>query len=251
MDRRMSDNPLDRIPAYNRVSIRAVLVHEGEDPGPALAAAGIVDPIAIPVVPGEHLDLGGGILGDGITPNLIAVLEAEQHDDFDASPTNQLNLAVSKPGAVRPAEPVATTLPVTFGVGSFAPVGGLGDTRSGRFGDPPTVCPPSPARSLEIDRILTAGWGNPRPYVRFDPPNGTDPSGLHGGSPGGNADGSNALIPTLATSPATSPEPTTPAVTDLPAPATPPATIIPTTQAAASTLSGRPIGVRLQRITQV
>ncbi|WP_158925178.1 hypothetical protein [Acidisphaera sp. S103] len=27
----MSDNPLDKIPAHNRISIRAVLVHEGED----------------------------------------------------------------------------------------------------------------------------------------------------------------------------------------------------------------------------
>ena len=47
------DNALDRIPAFSRVSIRAVLVNEGEDPGPALAEARIVNPIAIPVVLGE------------------------------------------------------------------------------------------------------------------------------------------------------------------------------------------------------
>jgi hypothetical protein len=64
----MSDDPLDRIPAYNRVSIRAVLVHGDEDPGPALAAACITDPIALRVVMGDDPHVGG-MLGDGITPN--------------------------------------------------------------------------------------------------------------------------------------------------------------------------------------
>ena len=31
----MSENPLDRIPAFNRISIRAVRVHESEDPSAA------------------------------------------------------------------------------------------------------------------------------------------------------------------------------------------------------------------------
>jgi hypothetical protein len=75
MDNRMSRNPLGHLPAFNQVSIRAVLVSEGEDAGPALSEAGIVNPIAIPVVRGETLDLSGGILGDGLTPNLTAVLE--------------------------------------------------------------------------------------------------------------------------------------------------------------------------------
>ena len=81
---RVSDHPLDRIPAFNRVSIRAVLVQQGQDPGPALAAAGILNPIAIPVVLGEQVELSSGILGDGITPNLTAVLETEYQDHFDA-----------------------------------------------------------------------------------------------------------------------------------------------------------------------
>jgi hypothetical protein len=157
----MSDNPLDRLPAHNRVSIRAVLVHEGEDPGPALAAAGIVNPIAIPVVVGEELDLSGGILGDGITPNLIGVLETEQKDDFNPSPNSQPNQAASRPGAARPAEPVTTTLPAAFGMRSFAPVGTLGDSeqdqRSGRDGNGATVSPPSPAPSVQIDGILDSG----------------------------------------------------------------------------------------------
>ncbi|HET6307128.1 MAG TPA: hypothetical protein VFG12_08080, partial [Rhodopila sp.] len=48
-----SDSPMDKLPAHDRVSIRAVLVREGEDPGPALAASGIVEPVAVPVVVGE------------------------------------------------------------------------------------------------------------------------------------------------------------------------------------------------------
>ncbi len=53
MDLVVSDHPLDRIPAFTRISIRAVLVQQGEDPGPALAVAGIINPVAIPVVLGE------------------------------------------------------------------------------------------------------------------------------------------------------------------------------------------------------
>jgi hypothetical protein len=45
----MSDTPPDRIPNFDRVSIRAVVVEDGEDPSQALAAAGIVDPIALPI----------------------------------------------------------------------------------------------------------------------------------------------------------------------------------------------------------
>lgn len=80
----MSDNPLDRLPAYDRVSIRAVLVHDGEDPAAALAEAGIFDPIAIPVMLGDGADLSGTLLGDGITPNLMAVLETVRNDSSAA-----------------------------------------------------------------------------------------------------------------------------------------------------------------------
>lgn len=75
----MSDSPLDNLPAFNRVSIPAVLVHEGEDPAAALAEAGILDPVAVSVLlDDDELDTSVGILGDGITPNIEAVLEA--HD---------------------------------------------------------------------------------------------------------------------------------------------------------------------------
>jgi len=178
----MSDNPLDRLPAHNRVSIRAVLVHEGEDPGPALAAAGIVNPIAVPVVQGEELDLSGGILGNGITPNLKAVLENEQHDDFDSSPYHQSDKGASQPGAARPAEPVTTTMPAAFGLRPLAPINGLGDAgsdpRSGRYGNRATVCPPSPGQSLETDRIPTAGWRNPWAPAGNGPISNVDPNRL-------------------------------------------------------------------------
>ena len=72
----MSDNPLDRIPSFDRVSVRAVVVMEGEDPGPLLAAAGIVDPVAVPVVFGETAP--DRSFGDGLTPNVSAVVEFDQ-----------------------------------------------------------------------------------------------------------------------------------------------------------------------------
>ena len=72
----MSDNPLDRIPDFDRVSVRAVVVMEGEDPGPLLAAAGIVDPVAVPVVFGEGAPDRN--FGDGFTPNVSAVIEFDQ-----------------------------------------------------------------------------------------------------------------------------------------------------------------------------
>lgn len=160
----MSGNPLDRIPAFDRVSIRAVLVRDGEDPIPALAAAGIIDPIAIPVVMGDELNLSGGILGDGITPNLIAVLETEQTKSFETSSYNSPHQAASRQDTARAARRGTTTLPEAFGQRSFAPIGGLDipglNPRSGRFGDRPAVRPPSPGQSLHLCRVLATGWRN-------------------------------------------------------------------------------------------
>ncbi len=89
MELRMSDDPLSRLPSFSRVSIQAVLVKEGEDPSAALAEAGLVNPVAIPVLLGDEPHLSGGILGDGITPNLTAFLESAYPDDRDASPHSQ------------------------------------------------------------------------------------------------------------------------------------------------------------------
>jgi hypothetical protein len=113
------DNPMDKLPAHNRVSIRAVLVHEGEDPSAALAEAGFADAVAIPVVLGEQPDPSGAILGNGITPNLTAVLETEQEEIWpDARPP----AGRSGSESARPSGPVTTTLPPAYGIQPLAPV---------------------------------------------------------------------------------------------------------------------------------
>jgi hypothetical protein len=123
----MSDNPMDKLPAHNRVSIRAVLVHEGDDASAALAEAGFAEAVAIPVVLGEQPDPPGGILGDGITANMIAVLETEQEEDCDATsaaqpPVVRQPAAQSRPSTARPSGPVTATLPPAYGMQPLAPV---------------------------------------------------------------------------------------------------------------------------------
>jgi hypothetical protein len=105
----------------DRVSIRAILVNEGEDAGAALAQAGFADPVALPVVMGDLPDLSGGMLGNGITPNLTAVLETEQDDTSDMSAGTKS--ASAQPAAqAQPSGPVTTTLPAAFGMQPLAPV---------------------------------------------------------------------------------------------------------------------------------
>jgi hypothetical protein len=123
----MTDNPMDSVPSFNRVSIRAVLVTDGEDPGPALAEAGIFDPIAVPVVLGDDATLSGGILGDAVTPNLTAVLEPDQagdwqEDDWESSSEPPPNRTSAGSELRQPEKPTVTTLPEAFGHRPFAPV---------------------------------------------------------------------------------------------------------------------------------
>jgi hypothetical protein len=118
----MSDNPVDKLPAHNRVSIRAVLVHEGEDASAALAEAGFADTISVPAVLGEHSDLSGGILGNGITPNLTVVLETTQEDESGESPGAQTDPGQPERRDVGPSGPVTTMLPPAFGMQPLAPV---------------------------------------------------------------------------------------------------------------------------------
>jgi hypothetical protein len=118
----MSDNPLDKIPQHNRVSIRAVLVRDGEDADAALAKAGFVNAVAIPVMVGEEMDLSGGILGNGVTPNLTAVLETEAEETFDAPQYTQRGPEASAAGGAPPVESGTTTLPAAFGMRPLAPV---------------------------------------------------------------------------------------------------------------------------------
>jgi hypothetical protein len=115
----MSSNPVDRAPATDQLSLRAVLVNQGEDPAAALAEAGIIDAVAIPVVVGDDPNLHGGILGDGRTPNLVAVLETEPQDRPKAK---RRGMTRSPPATARSAAPSTIVAPAAFGVRSLAPI---------------------------------------------------------------------------------------------------------------------------------
>jgi hypothetical protein len=124
----MSGNPLDRIPGFDRVSVRAVVVMEGEDPGPLLAAAGIVDPVAVPVVFGA--DAPDRRFGDGLTPNVSAVVEFDERpEDEGDEPSDVDESAGSRPARspsaateVQPFKSDTSTLPAAYGMTPLAPV---------------------------------------------------------------------------------------------------------------------------------
>lgn len=154
----MRDNPLDRLPDFDRVSIAAVLVCGDEDPTAALAEAGIFDLVAIPVVIGDDAGLAGGILGDGLTPNLTGVLETVYEDIADPSFSMQPDQTASRSGA---AQPGTTMLPAAFGRPAFAPIRRQDDTAqsmgrdAGRYGHRSSDAPPIPSmvpRSAAPDR---------------------------------------------------------------------------------------------------
>lgn len=117
----MSDDPLDRIPSFDRISIRAVVVEDGDNPGPALAAAGIFDPIAVPMMYGE--DQPSLAFGDAITQNLTAVLEPEQQDnDFDAAPDPRPDTKpVTASDSSAASGSTTANLPAAFGSRPLAP----------------------------------------------------------------------------------------------------------------------------------
>lgn len=117
----MTDNLVDKLPALNRVSIRAVLVTEGEDASAVLAQAGFADAVAIPVVVGEG-GLPSGFLGDGTTPNLTALLETEAEDAFEVAPATQPGKTSSDPQEEPLSEPRTANLPLAFGIQPLAPV---------------------------------------------------------------------------------------------------------------------------------
>jgi hypothetical protein len=76
----MNDDPLERLPAFNRISVRAVLDTGDGDVQAALAEAGIFDPVAVPVLLGDDALQAGAFLGDGMTPNLVGVLVPDTDD---------------------------------------------------------------------------------------------------------------------------------------------------------------------------
>jgi hypothetical protein len=148
----MNNNPLDRIPSFDRLSIRAVLVRNGEDPTQALAAAGIFDPVALPVMVGEAAP--GVSFGDGFSPNLTVVLEPDAPaGDLAAATTDPAaNSPGARPGQAgmhrkgAPPSGPATNLPPAFGLQPLAPVDKPG--RRGRMARRPAAPPPTP--SLEV-----------------------------------------------------------------------------------------------------
>ncbi len=165
----MSDNPLDRLPAYDRVSIRAVLVHDGEDPSAALAEAGIFDPIAIPVILGDGGGVSGPLLGDGITPNLMAVLETARTGGFAAGRGDRRESGTAAQPGIRPTVLIKTvTSPPAFGRRSWAPIqrldgsGGNPAPRPGRFVHGGDGVPPVPSLFASAS---PANWRNFRPYL--------------------------------------------------------------------------------------
>jgi hypothetical protein len=123
----MTDNPLNRIPSFDRVSIRAVVISDDEDPSQALSEAGIFDPIALAVAFGEdEPDLS---FGDGITPNLTAVLEPDEEvDEFEFtdqpagiqhSPSHS---GPTRSGLSQQTRTATVTLPAAYGAQPLAPV---------------------------------------------------------------------------------------------------------------------------------
>ena len=118
----MTSDPPGTLPAYNRVSIRAVLVHEGEDPSAALAAAGLVNAVVVPVVLGDASGQPAAGQRGGIVPNLPAVLQFDAAGSF-AAPFGSQPVATSIASASIPAPaPVTQTLPAAFGGKPLAPI---------------------------------------------------------------------------------------------------------------------------------
>jgi hypothetical protein len=165
----MSDNPLNRISRHDRVSLRAILVHQGEDAAAALVEAGFVDVISVPVVLGEDVNLPGGILGDANTPNLIAVLETEPDDASGSSPGTRAGAAQSttrgsRSGSARsagdgsqPSGSAAADPPPALGMQPMSPVREHGMQRSlARFATN-GARPPNPATTG-----LPTAYGKPQ-----------------------------------------------------------------------------------------
>jgi hypothetical protein len=82
----MADDPTSddlsfAIPALDTISIRAVIVFDGEDPSEALAEAGIFEPVEIPIVIGDASELPPGSFGDAVGGNIEALLELGISDE--------------------------------------------------------------------------------------------------------------------------------------------------------------------------
>jgi hypothetical protein len=89
----VSDKTPDSQFGFDRLSLRAVLVREGEDTEAALAAAGIHEPVSVPVTFGPNSD------GSGLVPDLTAILEQEDTgQDTGDTDAERGDAAQSNPG---------------------------------------------------------------------------------------------------------------------------------------------------------
>ncbi len=123
-------NPMDSLHDFDTVSLRAVVVRDGQDPGAALAEAGIFDPIAVAMEFDDDLGASGHLLGDGITPNLTAVLEMDAPEPSDAGFDMPMGQPQDPSGSMSAPETgfdpgvstITTRLPAAFGMQPLAPV---------------------------------------------------------------------------------------------------------------------------------
>ena len=115
----MNDDPIDCVPSFDRVSVAAVLVREGEDATSALSDAGIIDPIVVEVMFDDGQQMPPDPFGGGITANLTAVLEMEQTDQ---RPDEQSSRGATGNVAIRGPSGTSANLPPAFGGRPLAPV---------------------------------------------------------------------------------------------------------------------------------
>lgn len=125
-----AEDTAQRLIEAERVSVRVVVVADGEDPTPHLLKAGIVDPVIVPFAWADD-ERSAGMMGDGRTSGVTATLEFDdeagesfaQHADPADRP------AVNPPSGsnlVSGSDPVSETrtvqLPEAFGLKPMAPV---------------------------------------------------------------------------------------------------------------------------------
>ena len=118
----MSDDPLDRIPAFDRISVPAVLVQDGEDADAALNDAGIPDPVAIPVLIGEVSGPFDGSADHQIERGLTGAFEVTV-DDWPSAPAPSVTDRFLEHDSYKELAPRRTAnLPDAFGSRPIAPI---------------------------------------------------------------------------------------------------------------------------------
>ncbi len=108
----------DRLAAANRVSIRAVMASQVQDMRQALLDSDILDPVTIPFALDDGAPDSAAGLGDGMTPNLQAILEMGEAEppDSDEWPQDVPAQPLQTPSAA------TTTTPAAYGQRALAPI---------------------------------------------------------------------------------------------------------------------------------